>query len=48
MMTRILTTVAANSTVLGPCLDCPNCKGSCWTAFELATVPTTVLKSKDK
>ncbi|WIV51246.1 hypothetical protein QQG91_02045 [Marivivens sp. LCG002] len=48
MITRTVTTMTANSPASGICLDCPKCQGSCWTAFELATVPPTVLKSKGK
>ncbi len=30
------------------CLGCADCKGSCWAAFELATTPAAILKSKEK
>ena len=48
MITRNATTVTISAPTSGSCLDCPNCKGACWTAFDVATVPATVLKTKDK
>lgn len=28
------------------CLDCPDCRGLCWTAIELRRLPETILQSR--